>query len=357
LQIDYVLSYPQAVIERDMYMSIPKGYQIQNPEPGIDYVLHLHHNIYGQKQAGRVWNHHLVSKLKKVGFVQCQANPCVFLKGSSIYILYTDDSILACPDAKELDIIINSIWQISLDITMDSTIQDFLGVRIEKCTDRRMHLTQPHLINSIIHDLHLQDPKVNAKDTPGILKILQPHHNSSDFDGHFHYWRVIGKLNYLEKSTRPDIAYQVHQCARFCVDPKIEHGQAVKRIGCYLKGNQDKLLIYQPDTTKGLEVFVNADFAGNWNQEFAEGNCNIAQSRHGYAILYARCPVVWASQLQSEIALSTTEAEYIGISYALRTAIHIMNLLKEMKTHGIAILSTQAQVHCKVFETTQGQLN
>jgi hypothetical protein len=87
LQIDYVQAYPQAVIERDMYMHIPKGYQIQNPQPGIEYVLHLHRNIYGQKQAGRVWNQHLVSKLKKVGFVQCQADPCVFLKGSGDGVL------------------------------------------------------------------------------------------------------------------------------------------------------------------------------------------------------------------------------------------------------------------------------
>ncbi len=35
---------------------------------------------------------------------------------------------------------------------------------------------------------------------------------------------MIGKLNYLEKGTRSDISYIVHQCARFTDDPKESHG-------------------------------------------------------------------------------------------------------------------------------------
>jgi hypothetical protein len=52
-------------------------------------------------------------------------------------------------------------------------------------------------------------------------------HNQKDFD----YRHVIGKLLYLEKSTRPDISCAVHQCARHCANPKIQHTAAVKRIG------------------------------------------------------------------------------------------------------------------------------
>ena len=35
------------------------------------------------------------------------------------------------------------------------------------------------------------------------------------------------KLNYLEKGTRPDIAYATHQLARFSSNPKQSHGDAV----------------------------------------------------------------------------------------------------------------------------------
>ena len=60
--------------------------------------------------------------------------------------------------------------------------------------------------------------------------------------------------------------------------------------------------------------------------------------------------------MQNECALSSTESEYTGLSYALRDAIPIMNLLKEMKANGFPIQSATAKVHCKVFEDNTGAL-
>jgi hypothetical protein len=72
--------------------------------------------------------------------------------------------------------------------------------------------------------------------------------------------------------------------------------------------------------------------------------------------MYEGAPLLWKSQLQSEIALSSTESEYIGISYALREVIPIMELLKEMKQLEFPILGTTPKVHCKVFEDNSGAL-
>ena len=57
-----------------------------------------------------------------------------------------------------------------------------------------------------------------------------------------------------------------------------------------------------------------------------------------------------------EIVLSSTESEYIGISYALREVIPIMELLKEMKHQGFPISTLKPQIHCKVFEDNSGAL-
>ena len=187
-------------------------------------------------------------------------------------------------------------------------------------------------------------------------RILSAHPKSDDFDNSFHYRSVIGKANYLEKGTRPDIAYAVHQCARFTQSPKTEHGEALRWLGRYLKGTRDSGIRFKPDPTRSFEVFVDADFAGNWDPEIADQDRSTARSRHGYIINYAGCPIVWKSQLQTEIALSTTEAEYTGLSYALREAIPIMELLKEMKAEGFPIISHTPTIHCKVFEDNSGAL-
>jgi hypothetical protein len=43
------------------------------------------------------------------------------------------------------------------------------------------------------------------------------------------------------------------------------HEQAVMRIGRYLLSTQDRGMAYTPDSTKGIEVYVEADFAGGWD--------------------------------------------------------------------------------------------
>ena len=66
--------------------------------------------------------------------------------------------------------------------------------------------------------------------------------------------------------------------------------------------------------------------------------------------------MIWKSQLQMEIALSSTESEYTGLSYALCEAIPPMSLLKELKEHGFPVDKTKASVQCKVFEDNSGAI-
>jgi len=354
-QIDYVLAFPQAPVEREIYMEIPKGFKIDEGNTK-DYVLKLHRNVYGQKQASRVWNKYLSNILiNKVGFKQSKVDECVFYRGNVMYVLYTDDSILAGPDLSEIDKAIQDIQAAELDITIEGDIQDFLGINIERREDGTIHLTQPHLIDQVIKDLKLPE-NATTKSTPAASsKLLSRHSDSKPFDGSFHYRSVIGKLNYLEKGSRPDIAFIVHQCARFCETPKVEHGNAIRWVVKYLKGTRNRGVILNPNSDLGLEVFVDADFAGNWDpKEFTDRDT--ARSRHGYIIQFAGCPILWKSQLQNEVALSSTESEYTGLSYALRDAIPVMNLFKEMIAVGMKIKSSRAKVHCRVFEDNSGAL-
>jgi hypothetical protein len=79
-----------------------------------------------------------------------------------------------------------------------------------------------------------------------------------------------------------------------------------------------------------FEVYADADFCGLWGT-IDPSNPITSKSRTGYVVMYSGCPIIWASQLQSEIALSTTEAEYIALSTALRQTIPLMRLVKEIK--------------------------
>ena len=120
-------------------------------------------------------------------------------------------------------------------------------------------------------------------------------------------------LTYLTGSVRQDIAMATHQCARFSINPMRSHELAVMTIGQYLLLTKERGMIYRPDSKRGLEVFVNANFAGGWGAFDAENADNI-YSYTEYVIFYAVCSIFWQSKLQTEIALSTAEGEYIASS-------------------------------------------
>ena len=313
--------------------------------------------MYGQKQAGRVWNQYLVNKLiNELGFTQSKIDECVFYRGRTMYVLYTDDSLLAGPCQKEIDQIVKDLKRANLNITDEGNIEDFLGINISLKKDKTVTLTQPHLIDQILEDLNMKNDNVKVKDTPAISsRILGRAEDQDDFDKSFNYRSIIGKLNYLEKGTRSDISYITHQCARFTEKPKECHARAIRWLARYLKGTRNMGLILKPDPKRSLEVFVDADFSGNWDQNDSNHR-DTARSRHSYIITYMGCPVIWKSQLQTEIALSSTESEYIGLSYALREVIPIMELLQEMKQNGFPIGSTVPKVHCRVYEDNSGAL-
>ena len=354
-QIDFVQAFPQAPIEKVQYMEVPRGIEIEGIDNPKDWCLEIHKNIYGGKAAGRQWYLHLKSKLEGIGFKRSMFDECVFFKGNCMYVLYTDDSILAGPDQAELDKVIKDLEDANLGITDEGDISDFLGVNIQQ-VGNEFHLTQPKLIDSIIQDLHLDDDS-HTKDIPmKSSKLLSRHPDSPDFDHHFNYRRVIGKLNFLEQSTRADISYATHMLARFSTCPKEEHGNAAKWLGRYLLGTRKQGIILRPDPDKGMEIYCDADFAGAWDSTLAGVDIDTARSRHGYIITYAGVPLLWKSQMQGEIALSSTESELIGLSQGLRTAIPLQHLLNEMKERGFDIVPGGPTIHCTAFEDNNGAL-
>ena len=45
------------------------------------------------------------------------------------------------------------------------------------------------------------------------------------------------------------------------------------------------------------------------------------------------CPLLWTSKLQTQVALSTMEAEYIALSRYMRELIKIRQILKDIHEH------------------------
>jgi hypothetical protein len=171
-----------------------------------------------------------------------------------------------------------------------------------------------------LHDTPAEPGKPLTKDNDGEHRVYS-----------WSYRSLLGMLNYL-CGTRPDILYAVHQCSRFCNEPKLSHEKAAKRVIRYLKQTPKEGLILRPDSSRGIQCFVDADFASEWNSAECEEPSSV-YSRTGFVIMYAGCPIVWVSKLQTEVALSTTEAKYIALSQAMRELIPLLGIIEELTPH------------------------
>ena len=89
--IGFVLTYPQAVLDVDIYMELPQRFTV-GPESGR-YVLKLQKNHYGLKQAGHNWLEKLSSALGILLIYPNKVDPCVFIGDNIIVLVYIDDCL------------------------------------------------------------------------------------------------------------------------------------------------------------------------------------------------------------------------------------------------------------------------
>ena len=347
--IDFVLAFPQASLDRDVFMEMPYGFEFGTRG---QYVLKLKKNLYGLSDASYNWFNKLKEGLESEGYVRSEVDQCVFLREDSVILVYVDDMIALSKDKEVLNKLVSNLKEKGFILTDEGSLEKYLGVDVKRKKDGSLELVQPFLIERILTVLGMKnESEHNTKPTPAVKPLLNKDLKGENRKNNWNYRTAIGMLTYLQGTSRPDISMAVHQCARFSVNPKLSHERAVKRIGRYLLGTQDRGIAFKPDDAHGLVCYVDADFAGSWDKENPDDPDNVL-SRTGYVVFYAGCPLVWASRMQTEIALSTAESEYIALSMAMREVLSLMQLMEEINKI-FKIKRMKPKIHCKVFEDNE----
>ncbi|CAB0004910.1 unnamed protein product [Nesidiocoris tenuis] len=113
---------------------------------------------------------------------------------------------------------------------------------------------------------------------------------------------ILDKVNYLSQfNTKYDEATW----------------KAAKHVLQYLKGTEDLKLVFKNDG-KPLTGYVDSDW----------GNCpNDRRSYSGCLFNMSGSAISWMARKQRTVALSSTEAEYLGLSEAAKEAVYLKNFL------------------------------
>ena len=142
------------------------------------------------------------------------------------------------------------------------------------------------------------------------------------------YRSLVGSLNYLALSTRPDLSQAAHAFNSFLEVPKMEHWIAAKQVLRYLKGTKHLNLFFRKATSvdDNLAGYSDSDWAGNIdNRKNTTGFC--------FNMCKNSCSIIWASKIQNSIATSSAEAEVYACASAAQEMVYLKGVLPELKHH------------------------
>jgi hypothetical protein len=104
-------------------------------------------------------------------------------------------------------------------------------------------------------------------------------------------------------------------------NPSEEHMRLVKRVYRYVQRTSNMGLVLGGDNELELIGYSDADWGSTDPSR---------RSTSGYVFLLGHGVVSWSSKRQASVAVSTTEAEYMALSYAVREAVWLRRLLAEL---------------------------
>ena len=130
--LDFVLAYPQAEVDVDMYMDLPPCVSV----PGYDrsvLIMKIERNWYGLCQAGYNWHEHLKTGLVQRQFKPANGDPCIFYKHGIVVLVFVDDCLIFSTKKVTTDLLVDSLHD-EYYLTDEGDISKYLGIDVTAST-------------------------------------------------------------------------------------------------------------------------------------------------------------------------------------------------------------------------------
>ena len=338
--VDLVAAYLQGrfIDGEVVYTHLPPGYP-EFDDKGRPKLAKILKPIYGIQQAGRRLQRMLFEWLKHPdrGFKSLDdSDPCIFtLKTPDGEILtmgvYVDNLQIVhsvelddkgrgpegCAYNKFMDQI-TADW----DVVDEGPMEDLLGIEVEHNDNGSITLHQRKYIEKIVQRFLPDGPIAKAQRnslpySDDFLSNINEALSRPDVD----YPELvlpmqerIGCLMYATTSSRPDIAYAVHQLCKVMHRPTPALLAEINHLLTYLSRTASLGLTYEsePDRLVG----------------FADSSWEAKTSTSGWVVSWQKAALTWGSRKQKSIALSTCEAEIIALSEASKDVVYLRKLVK-----------------------------
>ena len=331
IMIDVETAFLHGDLEEEVYMKIPEGYEDEDDDHE-DSCLLLLKSTYGLTESARQWWKKFVSTMKTFGFKVSEAEPCLLFKrqenGECFVVVYVDDC-LVMGNEHMVKHTIERIKEV-FKIKEKGNLEDYLGCEV--LFNRRKTqawIGQPHLIKNLEEKFGEEATTKRLIKTPGTPRYVSVRTEGEDLlekQTQERYRSGVGMLLYLVKHSRPDVANAVRELSRTLDKPNPAQYKEMLRIIRYVLDTQKFGLKIEPkmDLENGLwtiRAFSDSEFGGNPDNRISIG---------GWIIYFQGVPVLWCSRAMRSVTLSSTEAEYVAMSEAVKDLIFMRNILKSV---------------------------
>ena len=360
---DIAQAFCQALLpESEKYiLTPPAGCPITPPK---SYWL-LRKTLYGLKRSPRHWYEMARRLLIEIGLTPLPQSPCIFTgtlipNEAPIYIgLYVDDMIYFSPSTKTLETFETTFGN-KITTTFNGDIDYFLGIKFDTQThgpkNVSIHMTQTAFIDNLVQDQNLHGESVTTPKTP--YRSGYPVDNIPKEDNSLHlqakytsmYQHIIGSLNWLAISTRPDIATITSILAQYMQNPSKGHIIAAKNVIKYLKGTSELGISFHTNRDSSIQSFVkfpldpssiHAMSDANWgpqDQSTTKVNQNSlkeldlfkTRSISGF-VIWLGGPLHWTSKRQTITARSTAESEIYATDETVKCMLQLSFLAEGLQ--------------------------
>jgi len=314
-------------------------------ENGVRYLWLMNAPLYGQGDAGAIWNRTFNEFVEKpdpgLDMDRCDYDPCLYSKPVSgneddrcsmtLYVddiqYYNDPTPTARAEREQSKLRLEHEYKIKFE-QQNQAEEYMLGTNITRLNSHMSHLCCRTYITAKCK-VYLDKPLDSYPscwsnlpvDPKSFLDSYEDALQRREVDGckklRADYNSLVGALQYAVR-RRPDVCFAVNVCARCLTFPTQGMYDHAIRILVYLGRTHSLGLTYSKHAEKpGLECYADSDWS-------------IRRSTTGFVIMYAGAAIGFGSPRQHCIALSSTEAELMALATAALELLFFLGVLRAL---------------------------
>jgi len=196
-------------------------------------VRRLSLDLYGTRQAGRLWGIKIKEELEQMGATRSTVDPCLYewhhpVHGRVFILMYVDDLIVAGERFAGVEAIKRGV-SAKFEVRDMEEVKDFIGMKVmrDKKT-KKLTLINPGHVMALLMAFGMDTCTPNKTAMASGVKLSNTGEDPLP-DGN-RYAELVGFLLYVSTKTRPDITFAVGVLSRFMSCPEQDHMRAAKGV-------------------------------------------------------------------------------------------------------------------------------